>query len=73
LDPWTAGGLTTPIIANNNIDVLYIENAAHHLDLREPNDQFDPQSVKDARAQETQIIRRWINEYMGNAEQTEVK
>ena len=65
LDPWSAGGLTVPIIGNSNIDILYIEQAAHHLDLREPNDEFDPQSVKDARAKETSIIKRWINEYMG--------
>jgi len=25
LDPWTAGGLTTPIIGNPNIDIIYIE------------------------------------------------
>jgi hypothetical protein len=54
-----------PIKGNTDIEILYIEQAAHHLDLREPNDEHDPQSVKDARARETLLIRQWINEYMG--------
>lgn len=65
LDPWTAGGLTQEIKNNGNIDIIYISESAHHLDLREPNDQYDPQSVKDARAKETAIIKRWIAEYQG--------
>lgn len=67
LDPWRAGGLNDKILANPNIDIIYIGQAAHHLDLREPIDEFDPQEVKDARAKETQIIKRWIAEYMGTA------
>lgn len=64
LDPWTAGGLRDKVIGNDNIDVIFIEQAAHHLDLREPNEEHDPQPVKDARALETTIMRRWIKEYM---------
>ncbi len=67
LDPWTAGGLTQEIKNNPNIDLIYITESAHHLDLREPNDQYDPQSVKDARAKETAIIKRWIAEYQGSS------
>ena len=63
LDPWTAGGLTIPITGNNKIDLIFIEQAAHHLDLREPNDEYDPQAVKDARKKETEIISKWILEY----------
>ena len=50
LDPWRAGGLTQEILGNSDINIIYIESAAHHLDLREPNDEFDPISVKNARA-----------------------
>jgi len=44
---------------NKDIDVILIENAAHHLDLRTPNDS-DPKSVIDARRKEIDIIRRWL-------------
>jgi hypothetical protein len=67
LDPWRAGGLTTPIAGNSDIHLIYIENAAHHLDLREPNDAYDPDTVKAARAKELEIIRGWVNQYMGTA------
>lgn len=65
LDPWRAGGLNDKIIGNDKISIIYIGKSAHHLDLREPNDEFDPQEVKDARKMETDIIRGWIKEYMG--------
>ena len=64
LDPWRAGGLNDKIVGNDKIDILFIGKSAHHLDLREPNDQYDPQEVKDARKLELQIIKRWIQEYM---------
>jgi lysosomal Pro-X carboxypeptidase len=64
LDPWRAGGLNEKIVGNDKIDVLFIARAAHHLDLREPNEQDDPQEVKDARAQELKIMQGWIKEYM---------
>lgn len=35
LDPWQAGGITEKI--NDQTIALYIENSAHHLDLRLPN------------------------------------
>jgi Serine carboxypeptidase S28. len=46
LDPWRSGGVVMDI--NDQILTLVIENGAHHLDLRSPNDE-DPQSVTDAR------------------------
>jgi lysosomal Pro-X carboxypeptidase len=49
LDPWTAGGLRDTIKGNDKIDIIYIQQAAHHLDLREPNDEHDPVYVKVAR------------------------
>lgn len=59
--------MTTPIAGNSDIHLIYIENAAHHLDLREPNDAYDPDTVKAARAEELKIIRGWVNQYMGTA------
>lgn len=55
LDPWSAGGVkdTTPGINNSNsrgIYSFYIDGAAHHLDLRQPNS-CDPPSVVNARYQ----------------------
>ena len=46
LDPWQAGGVTFPI--NSDSVALYIEKAAHHLDLRLPNE-ADPATVTAAR------------------------
>jgi hypothetical protein len=42
--------------------VIYIKDSAHHLDLRTPNP-ADPPAVTDARALETSLIRRWVEEY----------
>ena len=64
LDPWRAGGLNDKIKGNDKIEVQFIAKAAHHLDLRLPNDEFDPQEVKDARKRQTEIIKGWIDEYM---------
>ena len=46
IDPWRAGGVLTDI--NPNIVVRLIKGGAHHLDLREPN-QDDPEDVTNAR------------------------
>lgn len=62
IDPWHSGGvLTAP---NANVTSLYIDNAAHHLDLRSPNAE-DPASVTAARATETAVIAQWIDQYQG--------
>lgn len=50
LDPWQAGGVTIDL--NERSISLYIEDSAHHLDLREPND-ADGESLKAARLVET--------------------
>ena len=53
LDPWRAGGLTKQV--NNDITIIIIEGAAHHLDLRSPNPQ-DPATVIAARQLELDTI-----------------
>lgn len=62
LDPWQAGGVTKKI--NDETLVLYIENSAHHLDLRLPNE-ADPQTVTDARQQESEWIAKFVDQYQG--------
>ena len=54
--------MTTKI--NDETLVLYIENSAHHLDLRLPNE-ADPQTVTDARQQETEWIAKFVDQYQG--------
>jgi len=63
LDPWHAGGIYKEAVSPRTV-VLYIAHSAHHLDLRLPN-VADPQTVTDARAVETGVIAKWIDEYQG--------
>jgi hypothetical protein len=42
--------------------VRLIQGAAHHLDLREPND-ADPADLKAARTDITTLIQKWINDF----------
>ena len=37
LDPWMPGGVTADVSTNWKSIAIYIEGAAHHLDLRLPN------------------------------------
>ena len=62
LDPWRAGGLQKNVTADGSGIALYIEQGAHHLDLRPPNDE-DPATVTEARAIEMANIKKWISEY----------
>lgn len=60
LDPWSGYGvLKSP---SPSITTVFIEDGAHHLDLRSSN-KLDPQSVIDARNIHRQQIRKWIQEY----------
>ena len=60
MDPWSGYGvLKSPAPA---ITTVFIEDGAHHLDLRAAN-KLDPQSVIDARNVHKQQIRKWMNEY----------
>jgi len=43
---------------------LYIENSAHHLDLRLPNE-ADPESLTAARQTEMDEVAKWIDQYQG--------
>jgi lysosomal Pro-X carboxypeptidase len=61
IDPWSGGGIMTNITTNNI--ALVIEDGAHHLDLRLPEPETDPYSVKVARATEYAYIKRWCEDY----------
>ncbi|AWO98679.1 putative lysosomal Pro-X carboxypeptidase [Scophthalmus maximus] len=59
LDPWSAGGVTHNI--TDSLVSVMIPDGAHHLDLRYSND-FDPPSVRAARALEVGYFRQWIRQ-----------
>jgi len=59
LDPWRGGGVQTS--PSKDLPVVIIEGGAHHLDLREPNQQ-DPASVTRARQLELKYVLKWIAE-----------
>jgi lysosomal Pro-X carboxypeptidase len=60
LDPWSGGGVTTPIEgADDSLHILYITNSAHHYDLRGGNSN-DTQEILDARTTEINIINGWL-------------
>lgn len=59
LDPWRVGGILKP--QNDEILVLSIADAAHHLDLRHKN-ALDPKYVKIARYQEMETIAKWLTQ-----------
>ena len=60
LDPWNAGSVMEEV--SKRSVVVNIEDAAHHLDLRLPNEE-DPESVVKARELEKSEIRKWLQEY----------
>ncbi|XP_066291726.1 lysosomal Pro-X carboxypeptidase-like [Branchiostoma lanceolatum] len=60
LDPWSAGCVLKSL--SDSLIAIVMEDAAHHLDLR-PSNPADPPSVLKARAQEADIIEKWIQEY----------
>eukprot|EP00898_Chlorokybus_atmophyticus_P007647 jgi/Chlat1/7884/Chrsp66S07307 len=57
LDPWTGGAPQNSV--SDSIVVIVVEGGAHHYDLR-PSDPNDPDSVKNARAQEKEYIRAFV-------------
>lgn len=63
LDPWRAGGINYKI-NNDKIKVYLMEGAAHHLELREPNE-ADPKDVNTARAGIVDLLTAWIKEWNG--------
>ena len=60
LDPWHAGGVLEQV--SKETISIFIENSAHHLDLRLPN-AADPESLTAARKTETEWIAKWIDQY----------
>jgi len=60
LDPWSGGGMLKTL--NPTMPHVYMENSAHHLDLRFSNP-ADPLSVKEGRRLERKHVALWINEY----------
>ena len=60
LDPWSVYGVLNS--TNPNIVTVYIEDGAHHLDLRSSNP-LDPESVISARQVHKQNIKKWIAEW----------
>ena len=60
LDPWSSGGVMWNV--SESVVAIIIPEGAHHLDLRS-SDPDDPQSVIDARIQEKEYIKMWIDEY----------
>jgi len=58
LDPWSGGGVRQDV---SDTVAVFIQDGAHHLDLRAPNPQ-DPPSVTAARKIEEQFVQKWINE-----------
>ena len=64
LDPWQAGGVVEHV--SDSVVILYIENSAHHLDLRLPNE-ADPQTLTDARTIEMETIAKWVDQYQGTS------
>ncbi|XP_071372461.1 lysosomal Pro-X carboxypeptidase [Centroberyx affinis] len=57
LDPWSGGGVTHNI--TDSLVAIVIPDGAHHLDLRYNND-YDPPSVRAARAMEVAYFKEWI-------------
>ena len=65
LDPWKAGGVTVQV--NDDLPIINIPGAAHHLDLRLPNEVDVGTPVEAARNKETEWIHKWVVDYQGNA------
>ena len=62
LDPWHAGGVLEQV--SDETISIFIENSAHHLDLRLPNE-ADPKSLTEARQTEIEWIAKFIDQYQG--------
>lgn len=69
-DPWSAGGVTKNVTAWANGEgemwksiALYIHGSAHHLDLRPPAKEGEPEEVENARKTERAYIKKWVADY----------
>ncbi|CAF1134047.1 unnamed protein product, partial [Brachionus calyciflorus] len=59
-DPYWTSGIYK--FVNEKLPVILIEEAAHHADLLEPNEN-DPESLRKARLEEERIILKWIKDF----------
>jgi len=67
LDPWSSGGVTAPVPgAPASLLVLFIAEAAHHLDLR-VSDPADPAPVVAARSAEDAAMLGWLRAHYEGA------
>ena len=66
LDPYSGGGVLQSSVPS--LPALYIEDSAHHLDLRSPNP-ADPPSIREARELEKSYIETWIKQYLSLPQQ----
>ena len=60
LDPWSGGSPLKSL--SKDLVAYYMEDSAHHLDLRDPHPQ-DPEDVINGRNLERIWIRRWLKEF----------
>eukprot|EP01112_Ceratiomyxa_fruticulosa_P018662 TRINITY_DN600_c0_g1_i4.p1 TRINITY_DN600_c0_g1~~TRINITY_DN600_c0_g1_i4.p1 ORF type:complete len:246 (+),score=48.20 TRINITY_DN600_c0_g1_i4:158-895(+) len=63
LDPWSSGGQLKTV--SNNVVAIFMDNSAHHLDLRLPNVN-DPPAVTAGRALIVKLLSQWITEITNN-------
>jgi lysosomal Pro-X carboxypeptidase len=71
LDPWMAGGVTSWV--NIDLPQYVIKNAAHHLDMRLPNDADKGTDVEWVRKQEAKMIGLWVEAYQGPVKKTNMQ
>ncbi len=61
LDPWSEMGVVDQERAGEGVQVIMMDEAAHHLDLFFSNP-LDPQGVVDARRIEMDLVEQWVDE-----------
>ncbi|CAM9219135.1 unnamed protein product [Ectocarpus sp. 6 AP-2014] len=60
LDPWSGMGVVDQRRAGGGVEVIMMDQAAHHLDLFFEHP-LDPQDVLDARRVEMDFVERWVD------------
>ena len=65
LDPWSGGGVTNYV--NLFLPVYTISGAAHHLDLRLPNEADKGTDVEWVRQKEANLIEMWVKQYQASS------
>ena len=68
-DPWSTGGVLES--NNDKIDVLVMQNACHHEDLKGSHP-LDTAEVIETRRQEKKIIKRWMKEHRERGEKKKI-